>query len=202
MTASMPFFPNNHKRSAGFGAVLFTTLAAVYPVIVYFLHDQASYLLFAAGACCLLLVRALFVRDELSTALRIPLLLAACAIGGLSMFDAAMATKGYPALLSLIIASAFGTSLWHPPSLIERLARFKDPDLTPAGQAYCRKVTWVWTLWLLLNAAIAAVLALWASLALWTLWTGLISYLFFGVLFLGEVVLRPWLQRRAAVSRQ
>jgi uncharacterized membrane protein len=199
----MPFFRNNlnNTRSTGFGAVLFTTLAAIYPVVVYALHDQVPILLFAAGACCLLLARAVFVRDELGRALRLPLLLAAATIGSLSAVDAAIATKAYPAILSLVIASVFGSSLRHPPSLIERLARFREPDLTFAGQAYCRKVTWVWTIWLLINAAIAAALALWASLALWTLWTGLISYLFFGGLFLGEMSLRRWFQRRAAVNR-
>jgi uncharacterized membrane protein len=199
----MPSFRNNlnNERSAGFGAVLFTTLAAIYPVVVYVFHDQAPFFLFATGACCLLLVRAILVRDELSRAFRLPLLLAAGTIGILGVIDATMATKAYPAVLSFIIASVFGNSLRQPPSLIERLARFKDPDLTLAGQTYCRKLTWIWTAWLLINAAIAAGLALWASLALWTLWTGVISYLFFGGLFFGEMILRTWLQRRAAVSR-
>jgi uncharacterized membrane protein len=195
----MPSFPNSWKggRLGGLGAVLFTTLAVIYPIAVYFLHDRAPFLLFAGGACCLLLLRAFVVRSELSTMLRAPMLVAVGVIVALSTLDAAIAAKAYPAVLSVIVATVFGNSLRHPPSIIERIARIEDPHLTVTGQAYCRKVTWVWTIWLVANAVVATGLALWGSLDLWALWTGLVSYLVMGVLFSGEIMLRPWLLRRA-----
>ena len=195
----MPSFPNSWKggRLGGLGAVLFTTLAVIYPIAVYFFHDRASFLLFAGGACCLLLLRAFVVRSELSTMLRAPMLVAVGVIVALSTLDAAIAAKAYPAVLSVIVATVFGNSLRHPPSIIERIARIEDPQLTVTGQAYCRKVTWVWTIWLVANAVVATGLALWGSLDLWALWTGLVSYLVMGVLFSGEIMLRPWLLRRA-----
>ncbi len=49
---------------------------------------------------------------------------------------------------------------------------------------------------LVLLAAVAAALALWAPLAWWTLYTGLIAYLLMGLLFAGE-----WLVRQRIRSR-
>jgi uncharacterized membrane protein len=156
--------------------------------------------LFALGACLLLLVRALVAPSDITRFLRLPLLVAALVLAVMVLFDAAVAAKAYPALLSLLIAAVFGNSLRHPPSLIERLARLRDPALTVAGQEYCRNVTWLWTIWLVTNAAMAAGLAIWGSIAIWALWTGLLSYIVTAALFLGEIVLRSKLMQRATVG--
>ena len=68
------------------------------------------------------------------------------------------AAKAYPVAISLVAAAVFGGSLITPPSLIEQIARLQEPHLPEGGQAYCRKVTLVWTVWLLLNALIAGLL--------------------------------------------
>ncbi len=180
---------------------MLTTLAAIYPVVVYLFREHASSLLFACGACCLLLARAFLFPGRTSQMLRIPLLMAVALLGVLTLIDATVAARAYPTVLSLLVAAVFGNSLRHPPSLVERLARAREPELSLMGQAYCRKVTWVWTLWLLANAAIASALALGSSLGLWAIWTGLVSYLVMGALFFGEIALRPWLLGRAGMAR-
>lgn len=182
-------------RSGGIGAVLFAFFAIAYPILVYLGRDRVPLFVFVSGACCLLLLRAFLVPGGSVALFRLPLLIAALTIGALGLIDAATAAKAYPAVLSGLVAALFANSLRQPPSLVERFARIKDPQLTRAGQSYCRKVTGVWTIWLLANALIAAVLAVWASIGLWTLWTGLISYLVMGTLFLGEIILRPALLR-------
>ncbi len=106
-----------------------------------------------------------------------------------------MAVKAYPVLISLSVAFMFGLSLVFPPSLVERIARLSEPDLPPAGVAYTRKVTIIWTGFLLINAAISAALALWGTLADWTLWNGLLSYLLMGALFAGEWIVRKRIKR-------
>jgi uncharacterized membrane protein len=118
-------------------------------------------------------------------------------LASLSIIDAALAAKIYPALFSLMVAALFGNSLRHPPSLVERMAKLRDPDLSVAGRDYCRRVTWVWTVWLVGNAAIATLLAMLRSIELWLLWTGLVSYICSGALFFGEMLVRHWLMRKS-----
>ena len=185
-------------RSGGIGAVLFASAAVAYPVLVYLGRDQIPLFVFVSGACLLLVLRAVFVPGGGIALLRLPLLIAAFAIGILGMIDPATAAKAYPAILSGLVVTVFANSLRHPPSLIERFARIKDPQLASVGQNYCRWLTGVWAIWLLANTLIAGGLAVWASIGLWTLWTGFISYLVMGTLFVGEIVLRPWLLQRFA----
>lgn len=172
---------------------VFAAIAVVYPFLVYTLHERVSFIVFAFGAIVLLLLRAFLVSGGLMALFRLPLLGAAVALVFLSLIDAALAAKTYPALLSLMVAALFGNSLRHAPSLIERIARLRDPDLSVAGQDYCRRLTWIWVVWLTLNAIIAALLAMSASIDLWILWTGVVSYVCSGTLFFGEMILRPWL---------
>lgn len=174
---------------------IFAVTAVVYPVLVYLLHERVSFFVFALGASLLLLLRACFASSGMLALLRLPLVIAAAALVALSLIDAPLAAKAYPALISVMIAALFANSLRAPPSLIERMARMRDPDLSQAGQDYCRRLTCVWTAWLVANAAIAALLAVVDSLSLWALWTGLISYLCTGILFFGEMLIRPWLLR-------
>jgi uncharacterized membrane protein len=194
----MPFLRNSRQeRSTGrWVATVFALVALAYPLIVYSLHGHVPFLAFAMGAVLLLVLRAYVMPGEIMKLLRLPLVTAAGMLAILAVIDATIAAKAYPALLSLLVALLFGNSLRRPPSLVERLARMSEPDLPPDGQAYCRAVTWIWCLWLLGNAAIAAILALSEDMALWALWTGLVSYICSGILFAGEMLLRPWIRRR------
>jgi uncharacterized membrane protein len=80
--------------------------------------------------------------------------------------------------------------------LVERIAELHGDVLSPTARRYCRRVTMVWTLWLVMNTLIAAALALAGSVAAWALWTGFVFYLITGLLFAGEMVLRRLLQRK------
>jgi len=114
------------------------------------------------------------------------LLLAAVSMAG----NAALPLKLYPVLVSAALLAVFGISLWRPPSVIERLARLREPALPPAAVAYTRKVTLLWCGFFIVNGSIALVTALWASDALWALYTGLLSYIAMGTLFAGEWLVR------------
>jgi uncharacterized membrane protein len=199
----MPFYRNKGAKNplGGISAALFAVLAIAYPILVYVGREQVPFLVFVSIACLLLLSRAFFSPSDTMRVFRFPLLLAAIAIGALALIDAAIAAKAYPAVLSGIVAAVFANSLRHPPSLIERIARIRNPDLTVAARSYCRGVTWVWTLWLSANAVIATALGLWGTLGLWALWTGVISYLVLAALFVGEMMLRPAISRRMAAGR-
>ncbi|MEO8002418.1 MAG: hypothetical protein ABI644_11130 [Arenimonas sp.] len=99
--------------------------------------------------------------------------------------------KLYPVIVSATLLSVFAISLWHPPSVIERLARLQDPNLPVQAIAYTKKVTVVWCFFFLVNGGIAFFTALYASDKIWALYNGLISYCLMGILFAGEWLVRP-----------
>jgi uncharacterized membrane protein len=114
------------------------------------------------------------------------LALAAAAIAA----NAALPLKLYPVLVNATLLAAFGWSLVRGPSMIERLARLREPDLPPAAIAYTRRVTQVWCAFFIVNGTIAAVLAVGASEAAWSLYTGVLSYGAMGLLFGIEYLVR------------
>lgn len=79
-------------------------------------------------------------------------------------------------------------------SVIERLARLQRGvvKLPPTAARYCRRLTHLWSYFLILNAVIISVLAAAASTGAWALYSGLISYALAGVLMVSEVVYRYW----------
>ncbi|WP_028292112.1 COG4648 family protein [Oceanobacter kriegii] len=101
-----------------------------------------------------------------------------------------VALKLYPVLISLNLLVLFGWSLWHPPTIVEKLARLQDSNLPPSGIAYTRKVTKVWCGFFLVNGSIALATVLHGNDQLWTLYNGLISYLLMGTLMAGEFLVR------------
>jgi uncharacterized membrane protein len=111
---------------------------------------------------------------------------------------AARAIKLYPFAVNLSLLVSFGVSLLKPPSAIERLARLKDPNLSPHAVAYTRKVTQVWCVFFFVNGGLALATALWMSDAAWALYNGLLSYLAMGCLFAVEWIIRQKVKRRDA----
>jgi len=168
----------------------------VYPAIVFFLRGTVAPSLFIVLALAIVALR-LTIGEVGIGGWRPALAVAAAALAGLALIDAALAARAYPVLLSLAAAGVFAATLWSPPSLVERLALASGESWSHALRVYCRNVTLIWALWLVVNAAIAACLALSRDDRAWALWTGLLSYLVSGALFAGE-----WLVRRNLASRQ
>jgi len=172
-------------------AVAILTLA--YPLLVYFGLSRFEPRWLALLLAGMALLRAIATREKvwLAAAGGAVLLAAASGLG-----NQLLPLKLYPVLVSVVLFVVFFTSLFHPPSVIERLARLHEPDLPPAGVAYTRRVTEVWCAFFVCNGSIALVTALWASSAAWALYNGLISYVLMGCLFAGE-----WLVRRRVKAR-
>lgn len=96
----------------------------------------------------------------------------------------------YPVFVNFMLLITFGLSLQHPPTVIERMARLKEPELSAAAVAYTRTVTKVWCLFFVLNGMAALGTALFASIEIWTLYNGAIAYVLIGTLFCGEYLVR------------
>ncbi len=103
--------------------------------------------------------------------------------------------KLYPVLINGALLAGFAYSLAVPPSIIERLARLREPDLPVAAIGYTRRVTQVWCGFFVVNGVLALATALWASDALWSLYTGVIAYLLMGTLFGIEYLFRRRFKR-------
>lgn len=103
----------------------------------------------------------------------------------------------YPVVMNVAMLMLFAWSLLHPPTIVERLARLRHPELPSSGIAYTRRVTQVWCGFFMLNGSIALATALWSSFELWSLYNGLIAYLLMGALFSGEYLVRLRTQKHA-----
>jgi len=119
------------------------------------------------------------------------LLLVALAVAS----NAVLPLKLYPVLVNGAMLAAFGLTLVAGPSMIERLARLREPDLPPAAVRYTRRVTQAWCVFFVINGALALATALFASEAVWSLYNGVIAYLLMGAMFGGEYLLRMRFKR-------
>lgn len=103
--------------------------------------------------------------------------------------------KFYPVLVNIGFLILFAGSLLTPPSLVERLARLRDPMLSPAGVAYTTRVTWAWCIFFVFNGSLSAITAMWASDEIWALYNGFVAYLLIGTLAGSEWLLRRRVMR-------
>lgn len=162
-----------------------------YPALVYFGMPFLPPPLFILIALTLNALRFVVFRSGYERSRWVwPLLFAGMTLIAIAVVNSTIAVKAYPVLLSLAVACVFGTSLIFPPTIVEQLARLTDPELTPRGIAYTRKVTQIWTVFLIANALTSATVAMWGSLEQWTIWNGLLSYLLMGILFICEFIVR------------
>lgn len=174
----------------------------MYPVLVYFglLHFPPKWVGLAIAA--LLLMRLFVLQRKLTNSMRhslYPAMLLAIGCALASVFlNHAGALKLIPVVINFACLLGFASTLRHPPSMIERLARLQEPDFSDSAIPYTRKVTIVWCGFFLLNGSASLYTALFTDMATWTLYNGLIAYLFLGLLFIVEYCVRLRVKARAA----
>ena len=105
-----------------------------------------------------------------------------------------------PVFINLGLFYVFGRTLRSGPSLIERFARMRDPNLSAARVRHCRTATAVWCGFFAANAAVSGALAWAGPLWLWTLYTGCIAYLLMALLFGAEWLVRSWRFHRLSAA--
>lgn len=176
--------------------VLTAALTLLYPLAIWLGHGRLE----PRWLACVLLLAA----ASRLPALRINAAARWTVVGALLLVALAvwsnvlLPLKLYPVLVNMAFLAAFGYSLTTPVSMVERLARLREPDLPPEGVAYTRRVTQAWCAFFVVNGSLALATALWASEALWSLYNGVIAYGLMGLMFGGELLLRRRL--RKAVS--
>jgi uncharacterized membrane protein len=176
-----------------FWNVLTAALTLLYPLAIWLGHGQLQ----PRWLACVLLLAAASRLPALriSAAARWSVAGALVLVGMAVWSNVLLPLKLYPVLVNMAFLAAFGFSLTTPMSMVERMARLREPDLPPEGVRYTRRVTQAWCVFFVLNGSLALATALWASEAVWSLYTGVIAYGLMGLMFGGEFLLRRRLRK-------
>ena len=174
------------------GQTFLIMLSIGYPLLWYYGRGHGAFFWLAAAMCALWLVRVAVQKTQGQRA--VSLLLAAFFAVAV-LFRRPDSMYWYPVAVNLLMLAVFGSSLFSEQSLIERLARLKHPDLPPEGVRYTRRVTQIWCVFFVFNAAAATWLLLSGRYEWWAAYTGIVSYILMGLLFAGE-----WLYRKTVLK--
>lgn len=167
-------------------------LSILYPAIVYFGVQHLSPAAFSLFFLAIAALKFYSARDRADLAQVLLLLVVVIYSLGLLVLNSEYGLRLYPVVVSVCVAALFAVSLRQPESLIERLARLRGETITPRAKAYTKKLTLIWALLLVANAAVAFYLAHFASFSAWALYCGLISYGIFGCVFIIELIYRRY----------
>lgn len=118
-----------------------------------------------------------------------------CTSAAVAITDSELLLRLYPALVNAGLLLSFAATLYAGPSMIEKFARMRLPDLQPRAVRYTRRVTQVWCGFFALNGLVAMVAALYWSRGAWALYNGVIAYVLVGVLIVAEAAFRHWVVR-------
>jgi uncharacterized membrane protein len=164
-----------------------------FPALVYFGRNAIPPQILALLLILLVWVRRTWVFGLRSSGWLVAgsLLLAILAFG----LNAYLPLKLYPVMVNGSLLVMFAVSLRYPPTIAERMARIRYPDLPKPLVAYTRRVTQAWCLFFGGNALVALWTAVLASDRVWFYYNGIIAYVLAGVMFAGE-----WFTRRRALK--
>ncbi|MCG9713827.1 hypothetical protein L1D29_13475 [Shewanella insulae] len=166
-----------------------------YPLAVYFGLNYLPPGVIALLLCSLLLLRLALQRQQVR-AMMLPIVVGILLTAGSYLAKQTSWLLYYPVVINLSMLALFTYSLKHGPTMIERLARLKEPDLPDEAIPYLRKVTQIWCGLFVFNGIMALYTASATSLATWTLYNGFIAYLLIGTLLGGEWLYRTfWLKK-------
>jgi uncharacterized membrane protein len=168
-----------------------------YPFLVYGgLHVLAPRTL-AVALGGVLLVRALaYGGSERRSPILVPIVLVGAVLALAAVFNNGRFFLFVPVLINAALFVSFAWTLFTEAPIVEIVARRHLGHLSPEQIRYCRRVTEVWCVFFLANGGFILWLALRAPLETWTAYTGFVSYLLLGALFLAELTYRNWRFRR------
>jgi uncharacterized membrane protein len=174
--------------------LLFAALTACYPLAIWLLGGRVEPRWLALSLVLLGALRLAATRQRAWVVLA----LVAFALAALTLLlNVAWPLRWYPVLVNGALLVLFAVTLRHPPSMAERLARLKEPDLPAHAVAYTRKVTQAWCGFFLVNGALAALTAALASDQVWALYNGGLAYALMGLFAGGEYLVRLRVRKRA-----
>jgi uncharacterized membrane protein len=168
--------------------ILVGLLFFLYPVFIYFGLKEFQPQLLAVYLLAIALLRLAVWRGRKVITpywIVVPLIVVVVTVVTGSNFGLFL----YPALVNLVFFSFFAISLFYPPTIVERFARYNEPQLPAEAISYTRKVTKVWCLFFLINGSLSLI-SLRMSEQWWLIYNGLIAYILMGALFAVEYLIR------------
>ncbi len=165
----------------------FAALTLCYPLAIWLLGDRVEPRWLALSLVLLGALRLAATGQRLWVGLALGAFALAAVTGVLNV---GWPLRWYPVFVNGSMLVLFGVTLLRPPSMAERLARLKEPDLPPHAVEYTRKVTMAWCGFFLVNGSIAAATSLWGTDAQWALYNGGIAYGLMGVFAGAEYLVR------------
>lgn len=118
----------------------------------------------------------------------IPLLGTVCVVL-LFHFSKIYALKFYPVIVNSFIFCVFFSSVFCEETIIQKIAKKMDGELTDFSRNYTRKLTYVWCIFLFVNLSISFA-TVFMSPKVWELYNACISYIALGVMFGVEYIVR------------
>lgn len=177
-------------------------LALLYPVLVFFGLKVLEPKWIALFLMAFFLLRMLLQKKRSNLSLpQPPYALALLLLIPLFLSLEVFSNRGFwflfiPTFVNLNLLLTFAATLVKGPTMVEWFARLQVKYLSPEELLYCRRVTWVWCSFFVLNAALSLSTIFLHNMKLWTLYNGLLSYVLMGMLFAVEYVYRHYRFRR------
>lgn len=104
-------------------------------------------------------------------------------------FSKIYALKFYPVIVNSFIFCVFFSSVFCEETIIQKIAKKMDGELTDFSRNYTRKLTYVWCIFLFVNWSISFA-TVFMSPKVWELYNACISYIALGVMFGVEYIVR------------
>ena len=172
--------------------ILIVVSTICYPFLIYYGLSNFDISIIAIGGILLTLLQLVLRSIDAKKNIRLflPLTIALIVTYGTAYFlKDSKFMKITPVLINLNFLILFATSLFKPPSMVERFARLKFKNLPPEATPYCRNVTYIWILFFIGNGSIA-IWTVFQEMKIWTFYNGFLSYILMGVIFAGEFIYR------------
>lgn len=103
--------------------------------------------------------------------------------------------KFYPVIVNSFIFCVFFSSLFCKETIIQKVAKKMDGELTDFSKNYTRKLTYVWCVFLFVNLSIS-IATVFLSERIWEIYNACISYIALGVMFGVEYIVRIIMRAR------
>ena len=110
-------------------------------------------------------------------------------------FSKIYALKFYPVIVNSFIFCVFFSSVFCEETIIQKIAKKMDGELTDFSRNYTRKLTYVWCIFLFVNLSISFA-TVFMSPKVWELYNACISYIALGVMFGVEYIVRSILRAK------
>lgn len=200
----MLWTPSTMHGIRSFLKIFFIILSAVYPICVFLCLVVFKLPVRVISLCLILFACTYFFsvsgrKKSFRPIISSILLLSAgilCYATNRSYF-----LKSYSVAVNVLFLLFFGISLFKGPNMCFRFALLSDKNLSgsrkeKAVESYCRKVTFSWCIFFMINAIIALYTVFSCNNEIWAIYNGGISYGIMGLIFFVEYLIRKKVEKR------